>query len=73
MTATATDDVGLATLKFLGNGTQFAQITCGNATTCGGTEWWLTGSLPSGQHTITVVATDTAGNTKTSAPVVINK
>jgi len=73
VTATATDNVGLATLKFFGNGTQFAQINCGNATTCSGTEWWVTGSLPSGKHTITVVATDTAGNSTTSAPVTINK
>jgi hypothetical protein len=33
----------------------------------------LTGSLPKGKHTITAVATDTAGNTTTSAPVTINK
>jgi hypothetical protein len=72
VTATATDNVALASLKFFGNGTQFAQAAC-SGTTCTSTQWWLTGSLPSGQHTITVVATDTAGNTKTSAPVVINK
>jgi len=34
---------------------------------------WLTGALPDGKHTITVVATDTAGNSTVSAPVVINK
>ena len=33
VTATASDNVGLATLKFFGNGTQFAQVSCGNATT----------------------------------------
>ena len=73
VTATATDNARLATLKFFGNGTQFAQVSCGNAKTCSATEWWITGSLPSGKHTITVVATDTAGNQTTSAPVVINK
>ena len=72
VTAMATDNVALASLKFFGNGTQFAQATC-SGTSCTSTQWWLTGSLPSGKHTITVVATDTAGNTKTSAPVVINK
>jgi hypothetical protein len=72
VTASATDNAGLASLKFFGNGTQFAQVTC-SGTTCGSTQWWLTGSLPSGKHTITVVATDTAGNSTTSAPVVINK
>jgi hypothetical protein len=72
VTASATDNVLLSTLKFYGNGVQFGQLTCGTKT-CGGTQWWVTGSLPSGKHTITVVATDTAGNQTTSAPVVINK
>jgi hypothetical protein len=72
VTASATDNAGLATLKFFGNGTQFAQVSC-SGTSCASTQWWLTGSLPSGKHTITVVATDTAGNQTTSAPVVINK
>jgi len=73
VTATASDNAGLASLRFFGNGTQFAQVSCGNAKTCSSTEWWVTGSLPSGRHTITVVATDTAGNETTSAPVSINK
>jgi hypothetical protein len=72
VTASATDTGGLASLKFFGNGTQFAQATC-SGTSCTSTQWWLTGSLPSGKHTLTVVAIDVAGNQTTSAPVVINK
>jgi large repetitive protein len=70
--ASATDNGVLSTLKFYGNGTQFGQLTCGTST-CSGEQWWPTGSLPRGKHTITVVATDSAGNQTTSAPVVINK
>ena len=72
VTASATDTGGLASLTFFGNGTQFAQATC-SGTSCTSTQWWLTGSLPSGKHTLTVVAIDVAGNQTTSAPVVINK
>jgi hypothetical protein len=70
--ATATDNVVVSTLTFYGNGTPFGQVTCGTPT-CSGEQWWTTGPLPSGKHTITVVATDGAGNQTTSAPVVINK
>jgi subtilisin family serine protease len=73
VTATAGDNVGVASLTFYGDGTQFAQVACGGGTSCTSTQWWLTGSLPSGQHTITVVATDVSGNKATSSPVVINK
>jgi hypothetical protein len=72
VTAAATDNVQVATLTYYGNGTQFAKVTCGTAS-CTSKQWWNTSSLPSGKHTITVVATDTAGNQTTSAPVVINK
>jgi hypothetical protein len=72
VSASATDNVGLATLKFFGNGTQFAQVSC-SGMSCASTQLWLTGPLRDGKHTITVVATDTAGNSTVSAPVVINK
>jgi hypothetical protein len=72
VTASATDNAQVATLTYYGNGTQFAKVTCGTAS-CTSKQWWTTGSLPSGKHTITVVATDSAGNQTTSAPVVINK
>jgi hypothetical protein len=72
--ATATDNVGLATLKVYGNGVQFGPtIVCGGATSCTFDDWWATGSLPPGQHTIVAVATDTTGNEASSAPVTINK
>jgi hypothetical protein len=73
VTASGSDNVGLATLTFFGNGTQFGELTCGGVATCSGTRTWLTGSLPAGKHTITVVAADTSGNKTTSAPVTINK
>jgi hypothetical protein len=72
VTASATDNVQVATLTYYGNGTQFAKVTCGTAS-CTSKQWWTTGALPSGKHTITVVATDAQGNQTTSAPVVINK
>jgi hypothetical protein len=73
VTATGSDNVGVATLTYYGDGNQFGQASCGGTPTCTATQWWITGPLPSGQHTLTVVATDTAGNQTTSAPVVINK
>jgi hypothetical protein len=72
VTASATDNMQVATLTYYGNGTQFAKVTCGTAS-CTSKQWWTTSALPSGKHTITVVATDSAGNQTTSAPVVINK
>ena len=71
--ASAGDNVGVASLTFYGDGAQFAKVSCAGAPSCQSTQWWVTGPLPSGQHTITVVATDTSGNQTTSAPVVINK
>ncbi|MBM4439373.1 MAG: DUF1929 domain-containing protein [Candidatus Rokubacteria bacterium] len=68
----ATDDVGLANIKVYGNGTLVETVPC-TGTSCTGVVWWVTGPLPSGQHTITATATDTANNTATSAPVTINK
>jgi hypothetical protein len=72
VTASATDNAGLASIKLFGDGTLFSTASCG-AATCTSTAWWLTGPLPGGKHTITAVATDAAGNIATSAPVTINK
>jgi Domain of unknown function (DUF1929)/PKD domain/Bacterial Ig domain len=69
---TGSDNVGLANLKVFGNGTLVDTVPC-SGTTCSGVVWWITGSLPPGQHTISALATDTAGNTTTTPPVVINK
>jgi hypothetical protein len=67
-----TDAVGLVNLKVFGNGSLVQTVPC-SGTTCSAVVWWITGPLPSGKHTITATATDTAGNTTTSAPVIINK
>ena len=72
--ATATDNVGLATIKLYGDGVQFGPtVICNGTVSCTFDDWWSTGSLPSGQHTIVAVATDTTGNETSSAPVTINK
>ena len=43
--AVANSSVGLATLKFWGNGGIFATVTC-SGTSCTGDVWWNTGPLP---------------------------
>ena len=74
VTATATDSVGVATIKLYGNGVQFGPtVLCQGAASCTFDGWWSTGVLPSGQHTIVAVATDTTGNEASSSPVTINK
>ncbi len=72
ITVSGGDDVGLARLEAYGNGTLVGTIPC-TGTSCTGSVWWSTGSLPRGQHTITAVAADAAGNQTTSAPIIINK
>jgi hypothetical protein len=69
---TGSDNVGLASIAVYGNASLVDTVPC-SGTTCTGEVWWTTGPLPDGKHTITAVATDTAGNKTTSAPVVINK
>src|SRR5205814_8090910 len=44
ISAAATDNVGLATIKLWGNGVAFGTITC-NGTTCSGTVNWVTNKL----------------------------
>jgi hypothetical protein len=73
VTVSGADSSGLAGIEIYGNGTLVGTVPCNAGTTCTGSLWWLTGSLPKGKHTITAVAEDTAGNRTTSAPVVINK
>jgi hypothetical protein len=72
---TATDNLAVKTLQLYANGSPASvhtPLTCTSAS-CSGTVLWLSGSLPSGQHTITAVATDAAGNSRTSAPITIYK
>jgi hypothetical protein len=73
VTVSGTDTVGLTAIEVYGNGTLVGTVPCNAGTSCTGSIWWATGSLPSGKHTITAVAEDTAKNRTTSAPVVINK
>jgi hypothetical protein len=74
VTATATDNAGVSTLKLYGDGVQFgATVICNGAASCTFDDWWSTGALASGQHTIVAVATDTSGNQTSSTPVTINK
>jgi hypothetical protein len=72
VSARASDNVAVTSIRLYGDGTLFATLPC-NGPTCSGTALWLTGSLASGQHTITAVATDSSGNTATSATVTIYK
>src|SRR5205814_1490122 len=70
--ATASDNVGLASVKIYGNGGVILQTTC-SGTSCTLDNWWTTGALAPGAYQIQAVATDTAGNCATSPPVTINK
>ena len=70
--ATATDDVGVSTIEFYGDGVLFGTSAC-SGPTCTASQTWPTRSLSRGTHTLTVVATDGAGNTKTSSPVSITR
>jgi hypothetical protein len=68
----AADDAGAVSIKLWGNGGVFGTIPCGGKT-CTGKVGWLTGPLPKGAYEVNAVATDTAGNTTTSATVLIKK
>jgi hypothetical protein len=72
ITVSGGDNVGLARLEAYGDGTLVGTLPC-SGTSCTGSVRWLTGTLARGQHTITAVAVDTAGNQTTSAPIIINK
>jgi hypothetical protein len=72
ITAQASDNVRVTSIRLYGNGVLFGTIPC-SATYCKGTVLWLTGSLPSGTHTVKALATDSSGNTKASASITIYK
>ena len=66
----ATDDVGVASVRFFLDGVSLGSKTA--ATVAGGSTYrwnWNTAGVASGSHTLTVVATDAAGNQTTSQPV----
>jgi uncharacterized delta-60 repeat protein len=70
VSASASDNVGVASVEFYADGvavgTDTAPLDCGDSYCV---EWNATGL--SGQHTLTAVARDAAGNATTSAPVTV--
>jgi hypothetical protein len=67
ITANAADNVGVANVQFLVNGVNLGAPD----TTSPYSAAWNTTSGPNGSYTLTAVATDTAGNQTTSAPVTV--
>jgi phage replication-related protein YjqB (UPF0714/DUF867 family) len=65
ISASASDNVGVASVRFLVNGAQVGATD----TTSPYAVSWNTTAVANGSYTITAVATDAAGNTKTSAPI----
>ena len=69
LTATASDDVGVAGVQFLVNGAPLgAEDTTRDPTTLTYSVSWYTTAANNGTHTLTARARDAAGNTTTSAP-----
>jgi hypothetical protein len=75
----ATDNVALKTVALYADGVLAvttsgtpAVLSCSGAT-CEGEIRWLSGSLSSGKHSLTAIATDTSGNQATSTAITINK
>jgi len=62
LTATASDNVGVASLKFYVDGVLKGSTSSGSLA-------WNSAAETNGVHTITAVASDAAGNTRTSAAV----
>ncbi len=68
VTATATDNVGVVGVQFLldGNNLSAEDVTSPYSIS------WSTATVSTGNHTLTAVARDAAGNTATSSPVVVS-
>jgi hypothetical protein len=71
ITATASDNIAVASIQALVNGTPIGVLTGSGATLTGQITSWDTTTLANGQATITAIATDTAGNKTTSAAVTV--
>jgi hypothetical protein len=70
--ATATDNVGVVSVRFFLDGVSLGSKTAPTQTGGSIYKWnWTTGSTSSGVHTLTAVATDAAGNQTTSDPVTV--
>ncbi len=68
ITATASDNTGVAGVRFRVDGNAVAS----EDTAAPYAVDWDSATVPNGQHSITAVARDTSGNTTTSAPVTVN-
>jgi len=66
VTASASDDVGVAGVQFFLDGNAGAEVTTAPYSVA-----WDTTAATNGSHTITAVARDAAGNRTTSAPVAV--
>ena len=67
LTASASDDVGVVGVRFRVNGADLGS----EDTSAPWTTSWNTSALTNGTYTITAVARDAAGNTKTSAAITV--
>ena len=67
VTANASDNVGVAGVQFAVDGVALGA----EDTTSPYSQTWNTTTAANGTHTLTAIATDTSGNTATSAPVTI--
>ncbi len=67
VTSTATDDVGVTSVQFRLDG---ANLGAADAVAPYSVSWDTTGASP-GPHTLTAIAADAAGNTRTSAAVTV--
>src|SRR5205085_1306558 len=72
LSASASDNVAVASLKLWGNGAVIATLPCSGAT-CSGTVTWVTGPLAPAAYQVQAVAMDAAGNCGLSPAVTINK
>lgn len=68
----AADDVGLSDVKVYGDSTRIGTVRCSGAY-CSGSVTWRTSSVTHGPHTISAVATDTSGNSRSSTPITVYK
>jgi|GEM_PF-329005 len=68
--AEATDNVSIASVRFFLDGASLGSKTTPTVTGGSTYRWnWETGATTKGTHTLTIVATDQAGNQTTSAPI----
>jgi hypothetical protein len=72
ITVQATDSGGLSDITVFGDGAPIGGIECAG-TSCSGSVTWRTRRLSRGAHSITAVATDAAGNSRSSPAITVYK